>query len=269
MSGPYPNATQAVEGVTALGIDPGFQRCGIGAVHRAADGQLVSAGVRYVEIKKGKGKGFEQLRVSMDDERRVHGYYDAFVSAIEAVEPKVVGVECYTVHEPVEYQYLRSSAAAFMAFLGLGGKNARPTFATPEAFLAAFRDSEIFIQFLKLLGDLKYRVDAFKYVRGRGAAAKTMLVYSAALCAAYRFGLPVFVFMPVDLKKAATGGVKASKEDVEAGLCQLIPGLEVKVAAKIPAKGQRNHVYDAVGHAYMALREYERWLQSSGLGGAR
>lgn len=248
----------------AMGIDPGWAKCGIGAV-ALSEGQLVSAGVRLVRTAKNKDKRFQHLRVSMDDERRHHEYYDAFCESIETLKPHVIGVEVYTIHETREYEKLRDQAARFMGFLGLGGKSKTAAFRTPEEFRELMARADIFKKMVAHLDALNQAVDAFKVVRGRGAAAKTYGVYTAAMCAAWRYEVPIFGFMPVDLKKGACGKAGASKKEVEDALCGRISGLRDKVDEKIKAKTMHEHVFDASGHAMLALTEYQRWMRDSQL----
>lgn len=243
----------------ALGIDPGWAKCGIAAVARTDEGVLVSAGVRMIQTSPNKDKRFERLRVSMDDERRLREYYEGICRAIEDVRPHVLGVEAYTIRETVEYEKLRDAAATFVGFLGVGGRSSRLPFATADEFLRALTGS-MFPTFLAHVAAVADAVAAFKAVRGRGAAAKTYGVYAAALCAAYRFGLPVYVFMPVDLKKRACRQASAGKKDVEDALCREVQGLRALVDTKIRAKTMHEHVFDAAGHAVMALEEYSHWL---------
>jgi Holliday junction resolvasome RuvABC endonuclease subunit len=252
------------EVLTALGVDPGWAKSGVAAVHRMPDGTLRAGGVRLLRTAPNKDKRFQRLRVSMDDERRLKEYYTGFVDAIETVKPKVIGIECYTIFESREYEKLRSSAAKFLSFLGLTGAGKAP-FSTPAEFLEMFRNEGLFTNFLGHLLDVKRAVDAFRVVRGRGAAAKTQMVYSAALCAAYQYGIPVFVFMPVDLKKWTCGRSSATKGDVEKALCARVTGLREDVDSRIKAKTMHEHVFDATGHGVLALVEYEKWLRDSRL----
>jgi Holliday junction resolvasome RuvABC endonuclease subunit len=248
--------------VTAMGIDPGWAKCGIGAIHRFPDGSLKPGGVRLVKTGPNKDKRFEKLRVSMDDERRLREYYTAFCDAIQTVKPKVIGVECYTIFENANYTNLRSAAAKFLAFLGFGG---RPAPLKASELIDQFRNEDVFTGFLTNLLALKDAVDKFKAVRGRGAAAKTQMVYAAALCAAYQYNVPVYVFMPVDLKKAMCKRASATKKDVEDALCGMIPGLREEVDKRIGARTMHEHVFDAVGHGYLGLQTWEKWMGDSGL----
>lgn len=245
---------------TALGFDPGWRRTGIGAVHRLADGRIISAGQRLVHTQTAKEKRFERLRVSMDDERRHREFYLAFCAAIEAIKPQVVGVENYTIYNPTEYERLRKVAGQFLAFLGLGQKTAKPAFKTPTEFREIFSRETAFSKLLEQLGSLKEAVDAFKVKRGQGAAAKTYGVLVAVLCACYRYNIPVYVFMPADRTLRIAGKAHATKEEVEAALCRKIPGLQDDVQGRIKAKTHQNHVYDGTAHALLALEEWEKWM---------
>lgn len=261
--------TQPSEGashIMALGVDPGWAKCGIAGVAMRPNGQLVSAGVRLIRTEKNKDKRFQHLRVSMDDERRHHEFYDAICTAIETLKPRVIGVEVYTIRESQDYEKLRDQATKFLRFLGLqGGASKAAMLRTPETFMQAVQSPTMFRSFLSHLEDLTKAVGAFKVARGRGAAAKTYGVYVATMCAAWRYNLPVFGFTPTDLKKFACGRTSASKDDVGRALSQRIEGLQEKVETTIRAKTMHEHVFDASGHGGLALLEYTRWIQDAHL----
>jgi len=244
--------------VTAMGIDPGFAKCGIGCLHRMDDGSVVPGGVRLVTTSPSKGKRFHKVRTSMDDERRVREYYTAFCESIELVKPKVLGVEVYTVYDNAD---VRPQVRKFLSMFAIKAGSSVPTsLASPGALVDVFGKAEFLKKFLKGLEELSKACEVRSFSqRGRGAAAKTLMVYSAACCAGYRYGIPVFGFMPVDLKKGVCGRSSATKDDVGRALCAKIPGLEEQVTAKVRAKTMHEHVYDGVGHAYLALQEFEKW----------
>jgi Holliday junction resolvasome RuvABC endonuclease subunit len=241
----------------ALGIDPGWAKCGIAAI-ASVDGTYRSAGVRLVRTSPNKDKRFEHLRVAADDERRLREYYEAFCESIEKVKPHVIGVEVYTIREVREYEQLRDAAAAFLSYVGLGGK-AAPPFSTAMEFVTHVGGA--WEGFMDRCRGLARAVDAFRVVRGRGAAAKTYGVYTTAMCAAYRYGVPIYPFMATDLKKRATGQVRATKKAVEDALCQVIEGLREDVDTNIKAKKMHEHLFDAGGHGLMALEAYQKWVE--------
>jgi Holliday junction resolvasome RuvABC endonuclease subunit len=247
----------------ALGIDPGWAKCGISAVARS-EGRLISAGVKLVKTGRNKDKRFEHLRVSMDDERRHREYFDAFCESIEKVQPHVIGVEVYTIHESKDYEKTRNAAAAFLAFMGLGGKAARAPFSSPAELLEVMGNEDVFKQFLGHMEAMQLAVAGFKKARGRGAAAKTYGVYTSALAAARKYKIPIYGFMPVDLKKRACRKVSASKKEVEDALGNEVEGLKDNID-KVRAKTMHEHLYDASGHGVMALETYEHWMRDSGM----
>ena len=242
------------EYLKGLGGDPGFARTGYGAValHQPT-GEYMSLGVELVKTEPNKEKRFEHLRVSADDSRRLKIYYDATCAAIEKIGPHVLGVECYTIFESREYERLRDAATTLIKYAGI-----------PKGRL------DDATQLLERLGSqsvvpaivaLAKAVDDFRIQRGRGAAAKTYGVYTAFCCAAYRYNLPVYIFMPMDLKMAACNKKSASKEEVADALALKIKGLREKVESKIRAKSMHEHVYDASGHGMLALHNYSKWLR--------
>lgn len=238
-----------------LGFDPGWAKTGIGAVAQHRDGSFVSAGVDLVLTSPDHTKKFQ--RQSVDDNRRLEVYFRAACAAIEKIRPDVIGVEQYTIFESNEYEELRKAAEAFVAFLGLK-RGAKPIFSSPAELAQAFASGDLFKKFLELLGDLSKAVDAFRQQRGRGAAAKTYGVYTAVCCAAYLYRIPIFIFRPVDLKKAVCGRPKASKEEVAAALIPRIVGLQEKVESKVRQVKLREHVYDGAGMALLALTEFTK-----------
>jgi len=249
--------------IMALGIDPGWAKTGISAI-ALVDGKLTSAGVRLVKTEKNKDKRFERLRVSMDDERRHREFYDAFCESIEKVKPNVIGVEVYTIRESQDYEKLRAAGAAFLTFMGFGSKAARTPFSSSAELQQALADPGVFQQFLSHLERMQATVQGFSVARGRGAAAKTYGVYVAVLCAARKYGVPTYGFMPSDLKMRACKKRSASKKEVELALGTEVAGLADTIG-KVRAKSMHEHLFDAAGHSLMALEAYRHWLRDSEL----
>jgi Holliday junction resolvasome RuvABC endonuclease subunit len=263
--------------VMGVGFDPGFAYTGIGAVAVLADGRRLSAGVELIRTEPEKRKQFEHLRVSSDDNRRHDVYYDAACSAIERLRPVVVGVETYTIFESREYEHLRDAAKGLLEVLALDKKDAPSPLdlkTIDDIFERAQQatgvsDEELDRTFRARLAKLGKAHDDFRIQRGRGNAAKTYGVYRSVCCAARRYGVPVYGYMPVDLKKYACGKAKASKEEVAAGLGRRIELLHEKVHEKVRAASLHNHVYDASGVADMALEAYLSWTRDGVQHGAR
>lgn len=249
-----------------LGYDPGWAKHGQAGVVMMPDGKLVSAGVDFHLVEKGKGKEFEKLRVSVDDNRRMKTHYEMACQAIEKLKPDVIGVECYTIYESQEYVKLRDAAAKFLEFLGLAGQLTAASRARAQALNASSDDFAIAIRdgwsdFTRTLNLVRAAVDKFRVVRGRGDAAKTYGVYAAVCCAAFRYNIPTYVFLPMDLKMAACGKRSATKEEVMVALGMKIEGLHEKVHSKIRRAAFHEHVYDAAGHGMLAVQTYARFLR--------
>lgn len=244
--------------IRAIGFDPGWAKTGVSCVIRHGPGQVQSHGVRVIQTSKNHHKQFERMRASMDDERRLSEFYKAFCEVIDLVKPHIIGVEAYTIYDSKEYTNLRDAAAAFLDILGLK-KGA--TISTSELLEAV---SKTATQVAGTIGKLSKAVDAFRVQRGRGDAAKSYGVYTTVCCAAYRFGVPVYVFLPVDRCKVATGQARASKVEVAQGLIKLIAGLQADVEERISATGLHEHAYDAAGHAYLAAEHYAKWIGGGG-----
>ncbi len=233
--------------ITALGIDPGLASTGIGCVDRTADGQYVSRGVRLSRTEPARGKQFTRARTSEDDQRRVREHWNAVQSAIETIRPSVVGIENYTVYEPREVTETRKIVQDLLGLLPAG----TPTELTSACIAHADR-------FHRLVEDLRSLAGGGRGGIGLGQAAKTVMVFGAALAAAYAAGVPVFVFQPADLKVRFGGRRGASKEDVGRGAEGVVQGLADVVRQKVPQKTLQEHVWDASAHAVLAADEYHR-----------
>lgn len=234
--------------VTAVGFDPGWAKTGIGAVRLYPDGRLECAGAGLVQTAPAKQKQFERLRASADDERRLREQWAAFARVLDQAKPSVVGVEVYTVYESPVYERLRDANVALLKALGVS-KGAEVT----EAAIAAVEPAALSVR----LSAVSRTADGFRVQRGRGDAAKTYGVYAAVQCAAFAAQVPVYGFMPADLKKATCGDDR-SKEAVEEGLRRRVSDLDLHLAPIAPSL--RNHAADAVGHAMLAALRYVEWV---------
>lgn len=223
----------------------------MGAVEAVADGYN-SRGVRVVRTEPSNGKNFSKLRTSMDDARRIQIIWSHVNSVIELLKPDVIGVEAYTVYEPKEGRLLKDAAQDILERVPL----APPPSA--EGGVTTAPPVSVDISFTQLL-KLREALAAQKGGPGLGQAAKTILVYGVVLGAAYKAGVPVFVFSPSDLKTTFGGSRGASKDDVGQGLIQLVRGLDAQLAEKVPQKTLREHAQDATGHAVLALRELQQY----------
>lgn len=84
-------------------------------------------------------------------------------------------------------------------------------------------------------------------------AWKASMSYALVQAAAWAYGVPLFVFIPQDVKRAFHLKGSTSKADVAETMRQrwpVLPGLIDK-----RAKEQHEHLYDAVGIAYLAMEE--------------
>lgn len=107
-------------------------------------------------------------------------------------------------------------------------------------------------------------LEAYRVFQGRGGNAwKTAVVYGGVIFWAHSRDLYVAPFLPTDLKKRFCNKKSASKGDVEAVLCQLVPGLAV--ALDSVAAGRREHIADAAGHAYLVMEEVAEHRKMLGL----
>lgn len=251
--------------VRAVGVDPGLANTGICALTLNTDtGEYRCDGIAFVKTKSQKAAGETHLRKTVFTVRRVERVYRELERIVDAFVPDVVGVEQYTVYEGKDYQNLRDAAQAVFQTLGVDVKRGFPSQGT-----VAFRD---FLlphldrpDFFAAMNKLRIAADAFRFVRGRGDAAQTLLIFATVLCTAYRLEAPVFPWMPADIKRAVVGKKSATKADIARGICERVPNLEETVQAQVRAKGDHEHVYDAAAHAYLSIRKLLELRKTAGL----
>ena len=92
-----------------------------------------------------------------------------------------------------------------------------------------------------------------------GNAWKVARVEGIIVSVGLRYRVVTFPFVPQDLKRNIAGKLSASKKDVEKQVCLSVDG--AKEAIDALAKTNREHVADALGHAYLGLLEVDA-LQS-------
>lgn len=92
--------------------------------------------------------------------------------------------------------------------------------------------------------------------KGGGNAWKTAVGYGVVSAFGRARNMPVFSFLPSDLKTAFTLSRSASKDEVAAALSKKVDGVEAAVGAY--KKEVREHLTDAIGHAYICLTELMR-----------
>lgn len=97
------------------------------------------------------------------------------------------------------------------------------------------------------------RAAAMAKRQGRQSGWKTLMVYGVILGYCFTRGILVIPFRANDLKIKIAGKKGASKAQVRSALGKRIPGFTQRLGAV--AKGNREHVGDATGHAYLTLVE--------------
>lgn len=251
--------------VRAVGVDPGLANTGIcGVVYDIDTGAYSCGGIAFVKTKSQNAAKETHLRKTVFTVRRVERIWTDLQRLVGAFSPDIIGVEAYSVYEGKDYQNLRDAAHAVFKALGVDVKKGFPT-----AGVAAFRDFLIphlaRPDFYAALNKLRIATDQFRFVRGRGDAAQTLLAYGAVLCTGYAGGTPVMPFQPADLKREVAGRKSATKADVAAAVEELVPDLAGTLEAQKVAKGDREHVYDAAGHGILAVRKLLELRRTAGV----
>lgn len=91
-----------------------------------------------------------------------------------------------------------------------------------------------------------------------GNAWKTTYVWATAHSFAMAKGIPFFVFLPLDLKRAfSLQNKEVSKEQVQGALCRRVDGLGEFLEDYRP-RSAHEHLADAAGHAYLGLERLLR-----------
>lgn len=98
---------------------------------------------------------------------------------------------------------------------------------------------------------------------GAGAGAKTMAVYGGIVALGTAMGMYVAPWLPNDLKKRFTGKQSSSKDEVWGAACTVVAGLQDLLGRT--AKGFREHLGDAAGHAVLTFEEIDRVRNMLGL----
>lgn len=89
-----------------------------------------------------------------------------------------------------------------------------------------------------------------------GNAWKVGQACQVVQCAAWQRNLPQFSFLPSDLKRRFLGKQAGDKNRIGYAILQEVEGL-APLLSSVP-RGKHEHLYDAVGLAYLALEELER-----------
>lgn len=87
--------------------------------------------------------------------------------------------------------------------------------------------------------------------KGGNGAFKVAIVYGLVQGLAISANRPVYGFTPQDIRRSLLGTQTGTKQDVQVGLRRVITGVDE--ALERHPRGQREHVADAMGHAYLAL----------------
>jgi Holliday junction resolvasome RuvABC endonuclease subunit len=96
-----------------------------------------------------------------------------------------------------------------------------------------------------------------------GNAWKVGAAVQVVQCVGWACGLNPAVFLPSDIKRRFLGNKAGDKNRVGYALLQAVEGLAPIMADT--AKGKHEHIYDAVGLAYLALEEMYRIRALAGM----
>lgn len=100
--------------------------------------------------------------------------------------------------------------------------------------------------------------------RAGGNAWKTTKSEGICVAAAFARGLQVYAHLPVELKLGICGYAQASKLAVERAILQSVPGAAKAVLRADLAPKNREHVFDAIGHAVLALKTVSEVARMTG-----
>lgn len=240
-----------VGGITSIGIDPGFASTGLCVLRRDSQtGDVMLVDMRVVKTKKDSS-----LKAGEDDLRRIALFRSEVEPIVRWYCPNVLSAEQYTIFDTRGVDELRASVGEFVALLA--GVNSAADMGR------AFSNPRVATTAVGALQKMKKVMDGMSSHRGRGAAAKTVGVFHVLSDIGHRLGIPVTVQPPVSLKTAATGKRSASKKEVEDGMCTKVQGLREALDAR--PKGEREHLADAAGHAFIGLQKYETISRGFGL----
>lgn len=93
-----------------------------------------------------------------------------------------------------------------------------------------------------------------------GNAWKVSIVYGHC-CATLRLGkLCIYPHAPGELKMTIAGYPQASKKAIEESILDVVEGAEDAMQRAEVLSGEREHVFDAIGHAILALRIHRKIL---------
>lgn len=249
--------------ITALGVDPGLRNTGLAAVHYdSATRSWTSRGARYLMTEKDQSKK-QHVRVATDDARRLMEVFRFVHEGIAKTSAQVVGVEIYTIFENNDTAKIRDKTSELLALFGgvswPHGDAFRADVAKwTDAFYSRFRASAHDVK--KLLSDVKER-------RGMGNAAKTYGAYMLVHAAAAVHGIPVYAYMPRELRVHANNGRggTTSKETVMHWVDTNVTDASKDISEAV-RRSLSDHVYDAMGLASMAARDHA--IHVASLGGA-
>lgn len=236
---------------TSVGFDLGTANFGWAVVRRypgtsiAGDSAwqftLIASGVVHTSADNTFG------RKSNDDVRRLREISHAVRRIFTEFNPGIVGFENYVVFDDANIETLKESAKLVVGIFG-GATKAAPS---KDQLVAALASAAIFERLMGAVVEMGESIKLVRATRGKGAAAKVLAVQGLVCEAAFSRNVPVLPFTPADLKRRATGGKGASKEDVMRGLAKFVHEFDSRLSY-LPAT-HRNHAADAVGHAVLAL----------------
>jgi Holliday junction resolvasome RuvABC endonuclease subunit len=96
-----------------------------------------------------------------------------------------------------------------------------------------------------------------------GNAWKVSAAVQLSHCVGWAHGLNPIPFLPMDIKRRFLGTKAGDKNRVGYAMLQAVDGLAPLMAPE--AKGKHEHIYDAVGLAYLALEEWHRIRAIAGM----
>ena len=89
-----------------------------------------------------------------------------------------------------------------------------------------------------------------------GSAWKVGFAYEMAVCACWAKNVTPMIFRPDDLKRRFLNKKSGSKLEIEEAIVELVSGAREELD-KYP-KTKREHIADAIGHAYLAMEELQK-----------
>ena len=101
-------------------------------------------------------------------------------------------------------------------------------------------------------------VESYAPIPGQagGGSWKTAQVYQAMICLGWSTGTFVVPFRPGDIKSRFLGKNSGTKIEVQTVIESIVPGMSATMDRY--KQGKHEHLSDAVGHAILAVEEFDR-----------